>query len=1073
VVKHRVGEIYNGKEKNMSRMRIQQIIRALCALCSICCLAAVTPAQSSVATLSGAIIDEQGRTITGVTVTLVNSATSQQRAATSNAEGNFTFPQLAPGAYKLTAHREGFATTEVNNIILNVGDQSSLSVELKIAQVNAAVTVKGDVLLTNESPAVATVVDRKFVENLPLNGRSFQTLIGLSPGVVFTPIISSSIQGQFSVNGQRTNTNNFQVDGVSANFGLAPTASLYDGAGGAVPSLSAVGGTSSLVSVDAVQEFAIQTSTYAPEFGRQPGAQVSIVSRSGTNQYHGGVFNYLRNDALDASNFFANANGLKKPALRQNDFGFTLGGPLTLPKRVFGPFGYEARDRTFFFLSYEGLRLVQPVISRPLRVPSLEARQNATGVIRDLMNAYPLPTSPGPASAPTEAIWVGGFSNRSSLNATAIRIDHKFSQGLTIFARYNNAPSENNSRNVFTPVSSPVWQPFETKTLTAGATMIFTTRVVNDLRVNFSRGRSGQYYSLDNFGGAIVPPDSVLFPSFTSADDGSFGYSVGGTDSQITVGKLSDNFVRQFNITDNLSWTHGNHTLKFGLDYRRLVSDNDLGSFSRRITFGNVAQLATGVATGASIAATDFVTHPVYHNFSVYAQDTWRPARRLTLTYGLRYDVNPAPVERDGNQPRTITDLNNLAAATLAPPGTRLYETTWNNIAPRVGMAYQLSAGRGTMLRGGFGVFYDLGYGFAAQQSFIPTFYPLGRRVNLVNQPFTAPILSAQPPPNSPNPPYPQLFAYDRGYKLPYSLQYNLTVEQPFGANVVSVAYVGSAGKRLARLAQLRNPTPDFTILDTVSNDSIANYNSLQLEFQRRLARRWQALASYTYSKSIDTVSDETLANYQIRSPRYDPEQDRGPSAFDVRHSFNAAVGYDAPSPFASGVGKAIFGGFGLDFLYRARTGMPVNIVTGQDLLGFGLTNVSRPDHVPGQPLYLNDPAAPGGRVFNRAAFDAGGPANERRQGTLGRNVLRGFGMSQFDLALRRQFNLTERANLQFRLDVFNLFNQANFANPIGILTDTNFGRATQTLNTGLGGLNSAYQIGGPRSLQASLKLNF
>lgn len=525
----------------MSPIRIRRIFSALCVACL---LAVVAAAQSATATLSGVIVDEQGNILPAATVTLVKPATQQRRQAKSDVNGSFTFPQLLPSVYKLTAQRDGFATTEIPDVALNASDQKALRVQLKVAQVSATVTITSDIALVKETPAVATVVDRKFVENQPLNGRSFQTLIGLSPGVVFTPA-NVVTQGQFSVNGQRPSTNNFNVDGVSANFGLGPSQSLYEGAGGGVPSFSAQGGTNSLASVAAVQEFAIQTSIYAPEFGRQPGAQVSIVTRSGTNQFHGGLFNYLRNDVLDANNFFANANNLKKPALRQNDFGFTLGGPLTLPKKIFGPLGYEGRDRTFFFLSYEGLRLAQPVISNPSRVPSLAARQNATGLVRDFANAFPLPTGPAFSGAPNEAPYLGGFSNPSSLNATSLRVDHQFGDRLTIFGRYNDAPSENKIRAAFAAASAVARQPFETKTLTVGATMIFSSRLSNDLRVNYSRGRAGQFYSLDNFGGAIAPSDSALYPSFATPGDGTFNMSLGTSDNTLTAGKLSDNRVQR------------------------------------------------------------------------------------------------------------------------------------------------------------------------------------------------------------------------------------------------------------------------------------------------------------------------------------------------------------------------------------------------------------------------------------------------------------------------------------------------------------------------------------------------
>lgn len=274
-------------------------------------------------------------------------------------------------------------------------------------------------------------------------------------------------------------------------------------------------------------------------------------------------------------------------------------------------------------------------------------------------------------------------------------------------------------------------------------------------------------------------------------------------------------------------------------------------------------------------------------------------------------------------------------------------------------------------------------------------------------------------------------------------------------------------------MTSLRNPNPNFTRIDAVGNDATSDYNSLQTQYQRRLTPGLQALVSYTFAKSLDVVSEESFQNFQAPQARLNPNQDRGPSSFDVRHAFNAAVSYSIPSPFASGFGHAIFSGFGVDAIVRGRSATPVNVLTGRDPFGLGFTTVARPDLVSGAPLYINDSALPGGRRFNPAAFDGATPLAAGRQGTLGRNVLRGFPAKQLDMSLRRQFKLTERTNIQFRADAFNLFNHPNFANPTGILTSATFGRSTQMLGTALGGLSPLYQIGGPRSIQLALKFQF
>ncbi|MBK7601802.1 MAG: TonB-dependent receptor [Acidobacteria bacterium] len=1026
-------------------------------------------AQSATATLTGTVTDASGAVVSGASVTVTDIAKSVARKATTNGDGLFVLPQLPPSRYKIKVEQIGFASAELAEIVLNVGEQAALRIQLKVAQIGEVVTIS-DVSVTGDSATVSTVVDRQFVENQPLNGRSFQTLVELSPGVVVTPS-NLVTPGQFSVNGQRAGSNYFTVDGVSANFGSTASTTLYETAGGGVPAYSSQGSTASLASVDAVQEFSIQTSTYAPEFGRQPGAQVQLVTRSGTNDWHGSLFNYLRNDKLDANNFFANANSLKRPPIRQNDFGGVIGGPVHLPKSVFGPLGYDGRNRTFFFFSYEGVRLRTPFVTVPLQVPSIAARQNATGVLRDILNAFPLPTGAPLAATPNVAPYQAAFSKPSSLDATSFRLDQTFGSKVTLFARVNHAPSVTDERARFCAASCVARLAYKTDTYTGGATLAMNSRLSNDLRVNYSKARVNQSYFIDNFGGAIAPPNASLYPSFTSGPQGYIYIEVDPAgDNTISDGLFSDQHQRQFNIVNNLSYTMGSHALKFGVDYRRLAPSADSGTYRRNFIFPNVNSLVGGVAPTASIVALDAVLRPVYQNFSAYGQDTWRATRRLTLTFGLRYEVNPAPSEQNGKEPVTVATLN--APTVLAPRGTRFYETTFNNFAPRVGASYQLSQKLGTVLRGGFGVFYDFGYNFTGT-AFSTTLYPNARTLALANQRFDAATAAVQPPPVNANPPYPRIFAYQPDFKLPYTLQYNLTLEQSIGAsNVFTAAYVGAMGERLGRVTTLTNPG-FFTRIDAVTNDATSDYHALQLQYQRRLSGGLQVLASYTFAKSLDIVSEESFQNRQSPTGRFNPLQDRGPSSFDVRHAFNAAVSYAIPSPFDAGVGRAIFGGFGLDAIVRARSATPVNVLSGRDPFGLGFTTVARPDLVALQPLYLNDASFAGGKRFNPAAFDSATPLAQGRQGTIGRNVLRGFGASQLDIALRRQFRLTEQINLQFRADAFNLFNQANFANPTGILSSGNFGRATQILASGLGGLSPLFQIGGPRSLQLALKLQF
>src|SRR5208283_2451076 len=331
----------------------------------------------------------------------------------------------------------------------------------------------------------------------PLNGRSFSSLIDLSPGVVLTPA-NGYEQGQFSVNGQRPDANYFMVDGVSANLGNAGSGGLqYQGGAGQLPSTNAFGGTSNLVSLDALEEFRIQTSTFAPEYGRAPGAQVSVVTKSGTNSFHGTAFEYFRNDKLDANDWFANAKGLARPELRQNDFGGVLGGPIR-------------KDKLFFFGSYEGLRVRQPHVANTY-VPNLSSRQNAPAAVQPLLNAFPLPN--GRDLGNGTAAFSAGYSDPSTLNVYAIRMDYLPWEKVTIFGRYNDAPSSLDQRAPAGYAYSNVEAlKYRTQSLTFGTTQALTARFTNELRFNYSRSRAQNLYTLDNFGGAVPPPASALLP---------------------------------------------------------------------------------------------------------------------------------------------------------------------------------------------------------------------------------------------------------------------------------------------------------------------------------------------------------------------------------------------------------------------------------------------------------------------------------------------------------------------------------------------------------------------------------
>jgi hypothetical protein len=999
--------------------------------------------QSATATLSGTAADEKGALVSGVAVAITSGATGFRRQTVTNSDGYFVIPLLPPDRYTVTAQHQGFATIEFKDLVLNVNDQRSLRIELKVGQVSESITVESSQLVKSESAAVSTLIDRQFVENLPLNGRSFHALLELTPGTVLT-----KGDGQFSINGQRDNANYFSVDGVGANIGISFGFLLNQTGTGTIPAFSALGGTNNLVSIDALQEFSIQTSTYAPEFGRTPGAQVSVVTRSGTNEVHGSLFEYFRNEALDATNWFANKLGLKKPPLRQSDFGGVAGGPII-------------KNRTFFFFSYEGLRVRQPQV-KILPVPTASTRQSAAPKLRPFLEAFPVAN--GRDFGDGFAEFAASYADPSTLDATGIRLDQVVNDKMTLFGRYNHAPSETIVRSL----ANLNQNLFRTQTLTIGVTQLLAAKVNNDFRANYSRARAGSFYSLDNFGGAIPTPLSTLLPPFAEQQDTFFGFGL--TNSLFSVGKNADNYQRQINLVDNLSLVMGQHQVRFGIDWRRLFPSTGVAEYSQRANFFSLNNLITGNASVVNVASNSGRVFPLLHNFSAYGQDTWRATRRLTLTYGLRWEVNTPPTERYGNDALTVVGLDNPATMTLAPRGTPLWETTYDNFAPRVGIAYLLSGapGRETVLRGGFGIFYDLGTGMAGN-AINSTTTTANKRLTSV--PFPLDPENAAPPTFSLKPPFGLLFVSDAGLELPITYEWNAAVEQALGVNqTLSGSYVAARGRRLLRQELLVNPNPSFGILRVTRNAATSDYHALQLQFVRRLSHGLQALGSYTWSHSIDISSSDFA--FTLPTTRTDPRIDRGSSDFDVRHSFTAAITYDLPLRTQNKVTGAMVRDWSADAIFRARTATPVNPVFFNRL--FGVFAVQRPNVVSGVPLYLDDSAAAGGRRINRDAFVAPPPS---QQGALGRNALRGFPVSQVDFSLRRQFRFTERYKLQFRADFFNLFNHPNFGDPDNLFESPTFGESGQMLGQSLNpngtGFNPLYQIGGPRSIQLALKLFF
>ena len=1020
-------------------------------------------AQSTNASLAGRITDPANALIVDARVAAVSAGTNIRYENLTNGSGEYHLTNLPPNSYRLEIEKSGFKKLIKPDVVLHVQDALRIDLQLTLGDVSETIMVEsGAPLVNTESATVSTVINQAFVENSPLNGRSFQTLIQLTPGVVLTPSTFND-QGQFSVNGQRADANYFTVDGVSANFGVTGFIAMMQSASGALPALSASGGTNSLVSVDAMQEFRIQTSSFAPEFGRTPGGQISIATRSGTNAFHGALFEYFRNDVLDAKDWFVNFNGLPKPQERLNDFGGVLGGPLL-------------KDKSFFFFSYEGQRLRQPSSMQTV-VPDNQSRQQAPATMRPYLNAFPVAN--GPALAAGVAQFNAGFSNPSSLDAYSIRIDHALRSKLNLFGRYSYSPSNLDQRGPFFSsgrvLSATNSMSSSVHTGTIGLTQIINPEISNELRANYSNHRIGIDFVMDDFGGAVPLSDATLFPTGITSANGTFLFIILGV-GQYVQGKQGTTEQRQVNLIDNLSVTKGSHQLKFGVDYRWLAPFSSPAAYHQFAAFSGVNSVLSGTALLAQ--SSSFQTNALLsQNFSVFGQDTWKVTPRLTLTYGLRWDVNPALKGKNrDNDPFTVIGLDNPATMTLAPRGTPLYETTYGNFAPRIGLAYQFAGIRDwdATLRAGFGVFYDLGQGSLGGVS---SFFPYLVDKNFSNSPFPLSPPDAAPPPLTTNLPAATMLIADPHLKLPRTYQWNVALEQSIGNNQsLSATYVGAIGRQLLRVTNLFNVNPNFEFIAFTDNSATSDYNALQIKFQRRLSRGLQALGSYSWSHSIDIASTDAIAT-NINTPGQiaDPNSDRGNSNFDVRHAFTAGVTYELPSFGSQKSVKALLNGWSLDSFIYARSAPPVNVVGGS-FFAAGTQLAPRPNINPGIPLEIHGAQFPGGKIFNRAAFS---PAPAGTQGNFGRNVLRGFAAWQADVGVQRQFHLTETLKLRFRAEFFNIFNHPNFGSPTNVLTSPLFGRSMQTLANSLGaggangGFNPLYQLGGPRSIQFALKLQF
>jgi hypothetical protein len=572
---------------------------------------------------------------------------------------------------------------------------------------------------------------------------------------------------------------------------------------------------------------------------------------------------------------------------------------------------------------------------------------------------------------------------------------------------------------------------------------------------------------LDSSSGAVPISPELLVGALTPARTYA-SFETFDTFQEYIIGPDATNHTKQFNVVDDFSLNTGTHLLKFGEDYRVIYLDMNPSQSQLWFTASSIPDfLSTGQASlfARTLEPTQFLSRA----FSLYGQDTWRATSRLTLTYGLRWELSPAPSPRGTTTLASWTNVSNPGALAIAPPGTPLWSTTYGNFAPRLGIAYALDDKGTFAVRAGGGVFYDLGVGEAAQ---LGTSFP-----NYASGTFSGvslPLTTATPylPSLSNQPPYPTgVQGYQPNLKLPRSYQWNVALEKAFGNHqTVSATYLGQAGRDLIRQGAIYQPNSNFAgdfLLWT--QDAFSNYDALQLQYRRPVSTRLQILLNYSWAHSLDNASNDVVAG--LSNAVISGARNYGSSDTDVRHSFSGAISYAIPAALHHRVLSSVTEGWSIDGVVVARSGFPFNGLVLFESPDPGGYAESRPDLVPDQPLWIPNPLAGGGKSLNPIAFSV---PTTPRQGTEPRNDISGFGLTQIDLSVARKVDITDHAGLQFRADAFNLFNHPNFANPPALVE---FGSAYlssgQMLNQALGGLNPIFQQGGPRSLQLSLRLTF
>ena len=1069
--------------------------RRLSVLCiSVLFTAHLAFAQVNTGTISGTVQDASGAAIAGAAVTVRHVDTGTTRTLVTDTGGRYTAPDLPLGNYEVQAQQPGFQTEVRSGINLTVGREEVVNLALKVGQISEKVLVTGEApLVESTTSALSALVDERTIRDMPLNTRSYTDLALSQPGVVTVGAGQSSMafdfgMGQrFSVTGSRPYANTFLLDGTVLNDHANGTPG---GAAGNNPG------------VDGIQEFKINTSVSPAEYGRSSGGVISAVTRSGGNNLRGTVFEFLRNNDLDSPGYFdeKSRGGTGSTAVyRKNQFGGALGGPIK-------------KDKTFFFGTYEGERLGQRATVASPEVPTDLAR---TGIVpyRAFQGTDPMPyhchngdtacvvpVSPvikpfldlfqHPSAGANADLGDGtGYFNLAPTQVTnedyfMIRVDHSFSDKMRLFVRY----SFDKDSNVLPSFGGSVADEQD-----VAHRQYSTIQVTNTLRPSLLNSfRFAYNRTFQDFDDVLKDPRALKLNFVPGEHFGTISFGGPGLSASplnfigVDNGAPRDYHTNLFQTGDDLAYVNGKHTVKMGVDIQR-IQDNELTSSNSRgdYTFLDLPGFLANqpIQFDAPLPGSNGYRGLRGTLLAVYAQDDVKMTPRLTLNLGLRYEFNADPREVNGKM-ANLLNIHDQAPTVLKD---RFFSVGKKDFQPRVGFAWQLNAGGASVVRAGFGIFHDhiLPYNYVGMASGSPPFWVATSDTNNPVFPFDPNLTAGTPPPAS-------FGAFPATLKEPTKISYNLSFQQQVApGTLLEVAYIGSEGHHLQRAGEqnpaLAGPGVSFNQRNRINHnfatitaqrfDVNANYNALQVTLKRRMASGLQYQAFYTYSKSIDEHSiisgGESRQEPNTVLDFYNFFRDRGRSAFDARQNLVVTTTYPVPFKFQQKAMGWMFSGWTLNGIGTFRTGEPFTGRAGSNRSANG--DRWTPDRPNLNPGFSPDPTH--GVSAGCTALAAGTPLGTVDHyydpcafsrpalgtfGNLGRNTLTGPGLFNVDSSLEKTFKPNERFNMQFRAEVFNLFDQAHFYIPSSNTSSGSAGRIT-TLISNPGG----------RLIQFGLKVNF